>query len=117
MSEMKLWIRAQHAIHEFGITLFPMGISHQGDKRSYVKEIVYADLDTTALPNDNIGFTLDNDAARRLMDDLWLAGVRPSKELHGSTDKEDIKNHLDDMRKIVFQGITINLANSGTETK
>lgn len=43
--------------------------------------------------------TLDPDAARQLMDELWRAGVRPSE--HGSPGQlAAVERHLDDMRSI-----------------
>ena len=41
--------------------------------------------------------------AQALMDALYVAGVRPSKEFGQSSQIESIKFHLDDMRKLVFK--------------
>jgi len=46
---------------------------------------------------------LDFDDAKRLMDDLWNAGVRPSNDVASTGQLESIKYHLEDMRKLVFE--------------
>lgn len=113
MSEHKLWIRAKNAFHVFGIDLIIMGETTDGRRKTIVKDIIYEDVEQfTSSPPKAI--TIEDSAAKQLMDDMWLAGIRPSKELYGNPDKEDIKNHLEDMRRIVFNGITINLDSSKT---
>lgn len=47
-------------------------------------------------------FTLPLDAAQRLMDELWQAGVKPSQSIGSTGQVEAIKYHLEDMRKLVF---------------
>jgi len=58
----------------------------------------------------NCPFKLGRDDAKRLMDNLWNRGIRPS-EIEGNRnildeDNEDelsaIKKHLEDIRKLVF---------------
>jgi hypothetical protein len=43
------------------------------------------------------------DAAQRLMDELWQAGVKPSQSIGSTGQVEAIKYHLEDMRKLVFK--------------
>lgn len=47
-------------------------------------------------------FRLPLDAAQRLMDELWQAGVKPSQSIGSTGQVEAIKYHLEDMRKLVF---------------
>lgn len=103
-----LWIRAKQSLYEFGIELHVMGQSEDGRTKTMIKDIVYEVIDPNVYEPPT-PIVLKDKAAQQLMDDLWMSGVRPSKELYGSTDKEDIKKHLDDMRRIVFNGITISL--------
>jgi len=110
----KLWIRARQSIYDFGIDIVLMSESTNG-RRTIIKDIVFEDVpDASLVPPKAI--TIDKVIARRLMDDLWLSGVRPSKELYGESDKEDIKNHLADMRSIVFNGITMNIGKDETKS-
>ena len=44
--------------------------------------------------------TVPKESLQTLMDELWENGFRPSKVLE--TDKADIINHLEDMRRIAF---------------
>lgn len=48
-------------------------------------------------------FKLPLDAAQRLMDELWQAGVKPSQSVGSTGQVEAIKYHLEDMRKLVFK--------------
>ena len=49
-------------------------------------------------------FTLSEQAAQILMDELWSAGVRPSD--YGAEGQiEAMKAHLEDMRRLVFEGV------------
>lgn len=43
------------------------------------------------------------EAAQRLMDELWQAGVKPSQSIGSTGQVEAIKYHLEDMRKLVFK--------------
>lgn len=48
-------------------------------------------------------FRLPLDAAQRMMDELWQAGVKPSQSIGSTGQVEAIKYHLEDMRKLVFK--------------
>lgn len=45
---------------------------------------------------------LDADAAQSLIDELWNAGVRPSHEAQGIGQIAALRDHLGDMRRLVF---------------
>jgi len=42
--------------------------------------------------------------AHRMIDALWDAGFRPSKQIEEASQVVAIKYHLEDMRKLVFKG-------------
>ena len=46
---------------------------------------------------------LSEEAAQRLMDQLWIAGVRPSDGEGNIGQIGAVKAHLEDMRKIAFK--------------
>jgi hypothetical protein len=50
---------------------------------------------------------ISNEAAQRLMDDLWTAGLRPvaGKQSEGVTEAQ--AHHLEDMRTIVFDRLKL----------
>lgn len=109
MSVPKMWVRAQRGLHHFGVELHVLGRTNDNKRQVRIKDITYKEYDSEEDVNSP-PIMVDEDAAQQLMDDLWLSGIRPNKTIHGDSDKEDIKNHLEDMRRIVFQGITINLS-------
>ncbi len=47
-------------------------------------------------------FELEYDDAKRLMDDLWFNGIRPSNDEGNEGALSATKNHLEDMRTLVF---------------
>ena len=50
---------------------------------------------------------LDIEAAQKLMDELWQCGLRPSEGTGSAGSLKATENHLDDMRKIVFNTLEI----------
>lgn len=48
---------------------------------------------------------LNHDSIQMMMDELWAAGVRPSKGVSSEGQIEAIAAHLDDMRKIAFLAV------------
>jgi len=83
MIEHNLWIRARRALHIFGVDLVIMGETEDGRRKTIIKEIVYEDVETfTSIPPKAL--SIADKAAQQLMDDMWLIGVRPSKELYGN---------------------------------
>lgn len=49
-------------------------------------------------------FSLDYAQAQTLMDDLWVAGLRPTEGTGSAGALAATQRHLDDMRTLVFQG-------------
>jgi hypothetical protein len=53
--------------------------------------------------------SFDDEAAQKLLDDLWQAGIRPSEGALGRDLGElvSVREHLDDMRRLVFASVKI----------
>ena len=47
-------------------------------------------------------FTLDKQEAQLLMDDLWMAGLRPTEGTGSAGSLAATQRHLEDMRTLVF---------------
>lgn len=73
-----------------------------------IKEVIFETVDIEELGvYEKVGpFVISMESGQKLMDDLWNAGVRPTD----SRDKSDIiqaKNeHIQDLRKIIFDFMT-----------
>ena len=52
----------------------------------------------------NPTFVLDRVAAQLLMDDLWNCGLRPSEGTGSAGALRATEKHLEDMRRLVFNG-------------
>lgn len=70
----------------------------------------------TALPSDEENnltssepiqpaLVMDGNEARLLMDELWLAGVRPSEGMGSVGQLSAVQAHLEDMRRLVFERV------------
>lgn len=66
----------------------------------YVKEIEFVEQDFSC--DHPPLLTLEEDQAQELMDALWKGGLRPTKGRGSVGQLDAVKEHLDDMRKIVF---------------
>jgi hypothetical protein len=53
--------------------------------------------------------TLSENDARELMDNLWEAGIRPSKDISSSGEIGAVREHLKDMRKLVSKALKVEL--------
>lgn len=60
--------------------------------------------------------TLDEEAARRLMDSLWGAGVRPSRDVSSTGQAEATGRHLEDLQGTVnwLRGVVERFLPAGT---
>lgn len=52
-------------------------------------------------------FQLEMDEAQKLMQSLWEAGIRPNHGEGASGHLDSVKYHLEDMRKLVFNPLTL----------
>lgn len=72
------------------------------DGHATCQQITLSFPDEGVAPNASFRLTIDQ--AQTLMDDLWTAGLRPT-EGHGSAGAmAATQKHLDDMRRLVFDG-------------
>jgi len=53
----------------------------------------------------NPSFNLDSNNTQQLMDQLWVAGFRPSEGSGSAGALKATENHLQDMRNIIFSSI------------
>lgn len=99
----KLEIRAQTQAWRKGVSFF-----------------IFQGVDTVALPltmkkledgeryiEDKPTFTIKNDEAQTLMDDLWHCGFRPSEGSGSAGSLRATEKHLNDMRTIAFDQLDI----------
>lgn len=49
-------------------------------------------------------FSLEMEQAQTLMDDLWNCGIRPTEGAGSAGAMRATERHLEDMRKLVFEG-------------
>lgn len=72
------------------------------DKKYYIpKEIVWVEHKMGEISTPCLNMYPED--AQAMMDALFAAGVRPSKEFGQSSQIESIKYHLEDMRRLVFK--------------
>lgn len=97
---MKTYMRAQAAPWRRGVEFY-IG-TPEGKLR--VKEIVMEkieDIDLCQQPS----FSMETEQAQALMDDLWNAGLRPTEGTGSAGALRATQQHLEDMRKIAFNGL------------
>jgi hypothetical protein len=51
--------------------------------------------------------SLHTEEAQTLMDELWRAGIRPSKKAGPETEAAALERHLADMRKLAFHALKV----------
>jgi len=73
---------------------------------SILSDVVFKEHndEIVAIPN----FNLNANNAQKLMDDLWIAGFRPSEGTGSAGALKATERHLADMRKIVFDNMKSN---------
>lgn len=83
---------------KLGYDLFFLAQFGDGNPWCYVTEMLFDEQDPSK--HSNPLFVFNEDQAQELIDALWEAGLRPTKE---SDTIDAVKSHLEDMRTIVFQ--------------
>ena len=98
---MKTFIRAQSLPWRQDVELFI------GDKegKTRVKEIVLEKMQEAVC--HTASFTLTNENAQTLMDDLWICGLRPTDGAGTAGSMRAVENHLKDMRAIAFAKLEV----------
>lgn len=83
---------------------FAIGMKHQDGTVSIMEPIAFKKLeDGFLLPKSSI-INMPKESAQDLMDAMWSAGVRPSNGEGNVGQIGAMREHLDDMRRIVFKG-------------
>jgi len=62
--------------------------------------------ENTQIPPGSV-LTLSDSAARQLMDQLWVAGVRPTKVIDEQSRAGAMQAHIDDLRSVVQQALPV----------
>ena len=70
------------------------------DERRIATQIVFETISEFQVSTPPLWITRDN--AKRLMDDLWNAGIRPSDLGDAVGALKATQNHLSDMQKLLF---------------
>lgn len=72
-----------------------------GDRLAIAKPVMFEQVELGAYIDPCL--RLPFDAAQKLMDELWHAGVRPAQTIGTVGQTDAIKYHLEDMRRLVFK--------------
>lgn len=70
---------------------------------SYVSDVTMKTMDTEEYINP--AFKLKPAAAQTLMDDLWVAGFRPTEGTGSAGQLAATQRHLEDMRSLIFNRV------------
>lgn len=97
MNELK--IRATREIWNDSIALY-LGIKNEIGSISIAEQIMFKESPTYMVSEPCLRMRLEE--AQRLMDELWDCGLRPSEGTGSAGALSATKNHLEDMRKLVF---------------
>ena len=79
----------------------------EDDKKKIVTSIVMTVGERTNGEYYSPPMILSEDEVQQIMDQLWQCGVRPRNGEGSNAQINAMKNHLDDMRKIAFNGLKI----------
>lgn len=96
---MKAFIRAQSAPWRQGVELY-IG---SPDRKLHVKEIQMEEVEPNLMVEPS--FRMETEVAQTLMDDLWNCGLRPTEGSGSAGSLRATERHLEDMRKLVFEGV------------
>lgn len=84
---------------DYGLHLF----REQGGWREIAAEITWRPVVEGERHAKEPALRLSVEATKRLMDDLWASGIRPTETRHA----EGVAKHLEDMRAIAFAKLNI----------
>jgi hypothetical protein len=108
MNGERIHIYLQREMWNDKIGFYMYHIPHPSTDGSVEKEVLAITGFTTEPIDEGImlpkALTLNNTEAQRLMDELWNCGLRPSEGSGSAGQLESVRYHLEDMRKLVFNG-------------
>ena len=90
-----------------GLYGFEYGFDEAGH---YARDAVFANVTIERLTAEDYGrklepfVRLEKEQAQLLMDDLWNCGIRPTEGAGSAGAMAATERHLEDMRKLVFEG-------------
>ena len=91
-----------HSWASFGYE-FSIGMKNQDGSKSIMEPVVFRDMEPGELVKaPTVNMTKED--AQELMDAMWNAGVRPSNGEGNVGQIGAMREHLEDMRRIVFKG-------------
>ncbi len=77
------------------------------DKKAYTaKPLEFESRELFDSDGDPV-FSMDQNAAQKFMDELWVAGLRPSEGSGSAGAMAAVERHLADMQKITFNRLKI----------
>jgi hypothetical protein len=85
------------------IELYGRQTDYQGNRYVYLPGLMEKVVSQNSVSRSDPVLSLDPDGAQKLMDALYNAGIRPSKEFGQSSQMDSMKYHLEDMRRLVFK--------------
>ena len=74
--------------------------------RAYAQPLVFQEPESEAMLIESC-FSLERNEAQKLMDQLWVCGLRPTEGTGSAGSLKATENHLSDMRKIVFKYVEL----------
>lgn len=96
---MKAIAHLQPWTNQIDILLF----SEENGRRTVVTDLVASTLEPgTCVSGPSL--TMEREEAQALMDSLWQCGLRPSEGTGSAGALAATQRHLEDMRKLVFEG-------------
>ena len=93
-------IRAEKIPFHRGVSFYIF--RDDGRKIAAIKEIVWKEIKENERIPDSSMLTLSDKCAQELFDNLWHAGFRPESQEGNEGALKATQNHLEDMRKMVF---------------
>jgi hypothetical protein len=90
-----------------GVVMYLRKIRSDRPDQIAVAQVTFRDLTTDEAEGTSPApsFSLNQTDAQRLMDELYAAGVRPTEAAGSVGQLGAVQAHLQDMRKLVFEGM------------
>jgi hypothetical protein len=97
----RITVRAQSLLPYDGFGLYVFGTDLETRKRHAIKPIEFEDepIPATWLPGADIA--MEDSEIQQMMDDLWVAGMRPSKRLFEQTPLDHMEEEVRWTRGII----------------
>lgn len=110
MNRTKVYV--QRTIWKRGVDLY---VVSEGDVYRVGEPVVMKPQDDITPASSSPTIFLANEEAQGLMDELWLAGFRPTEGTGSAGAMRAVERHLEDMRAIVSAKLEVQLEKPGRE--